>query len=98
MTFEHLTLALIAGLVLAVGYALGAHERRSEASWRLTETVMDALDDYELKHAMPAVDDAVAVTRAQHVVRALTGADPPDLSRLDLADGLTPPAPTKETP
>lgn len=98
MTVEHLTLALIAGLVLAVGYALGAHERRTEATWRLEQTVMDALDDYELAHAMPPVDEAVATTRARAVVRAITGTDPPDLSRLDLADGLAHPAPTKDMP
>lgn len=98
MTFEHLTFALVAGLVLAIGYALGAYERRTEATWRLEQTVMDALDDYELAHAMPPAEEAVATTRARAVVRAITGTDPPDLSRLDLADGLTHTAPTKGTP
>lgn len=97
MTFEHLTFALVAGLVLAVGYLLGAYERRRQTTWRLAETIAASLDEYELLHAMPAADDAVATTRALYVARAITGADPPDLSRLDLADGLTHPAPTEET-
>ncbi|QIK83090.1 hypothetical protein [Sanguibacter sp. HDW7] len=98
MTVEHVTLALVAAALFVIGYLLGTYERRRTATWRLAAEIADALDDYELMHAMQAVDEAVAPARALYVARALTGADPPDLSRLDIADGITPTAPTKETP